>query len=159
MRVGIPAQLSCHTKRSIDKSSDLHQLVQNVSESGVGRYVERLSLEFYHHIWYDTVHDLGLFRMLKRLHTLSLKPPPKNVDLAVCGAVNSLHLDYHDDRNAFWARRGYIPSYNLASYFRLANLRTLQIQHISFAPDLHNNDWSTEEPSPIETLEFLDCSP
>lgn len=101
-------------------------------------------------------------RFLQRfpeLQELSLSPPPNDFKLPI--APSDLRLDFYYDRSAFWAQSfDRVPLLNLGQYFKLPKLRKLQVEHISFEPEIHVASFPGQEmPSPIEDLCFIDCSP
>ena len=125
-----------------------------------------IALKVHHHDLYLQVqgHLENLLKHLKSLRELSLNPPPSSYDLPTNPMTTFLRLDFHYNRTTFW--QGWpdfpaVPSLELKQFFYINHIRKLQIEHISFAPELHRDAffYSQHRASIIEDLRFIDCSP
>ena len=125
-----------------------------------------IAFKVHHHDLYLQVqgHLENLLKHLGSLKELSLNPPPSRYDLPTNPMTTFLRLDFHYDRTTFW--QGWpgfpvVPSLELTQFFYINHIRKLQIEHISFAPELHRDPFSLSQDraSLIEDLRFIDCSP
>ena len=125
----------------------------------LGKYTAKLSLKVSRYRTYEMMMDMKVLRQFSSLQELSLSPPPSDFDLPI--KPTSLRLDFHYDRSTFWKLSCYeVPRLKLGQYFKMPDLRKLQIEHISFEPTMHEDSFpGPQQPSPIETLTFVDCSP
>lgn len=133
-----------------------------------------LTLTVHHHDLYLQVHG-HLENLLTHLHSLrelSLNPPPPRYDLPSNPTTTSLRLNFRYDAAAFWhgahtsssstAATMTLPALELTQFFHIKHVRTLRIEHVSFAPEFHRAPYSLPRPdrtSPVVNLRFTDCSP
>ena len=125
----------------------------------LGEYTTKLSLKISRYRTYGMMIDMRFLRLFSSVQELSLSPPPFDLELPL--KPTSLRLDFHYDRLAFWQSSCHgTPRLMLEQYFRMPHLRKLQVEHISFEPDMHHDSFAgPQRVSPIEDLRFVDCSP
>lgn len=125
----------------------------------LGKYTVKLSLKISRYCTYEMMVNMKFLRLFSSLQELSLSPPPSNLELPL--KPTSLRLDFHYDRSTFWQLSCYdFQTLKLEQYFRMSNLRKLQVEHISFEPEMHHDSFAgLQQLSPIEDLRFIDCSP
>lgn len=121
-----------------------------------------LTLEVSQHHWYEelaTQFD-GLSRF-NNLRELCLNPPPFfDYGFNTNEVTKSLRLDFNYNRREFW-NGSEVSRLCLPQYLRIDRIRKLQIEHISFVPEMHRPPFTSCPPrsSPIQELRFVDCSP
>lgn len=131
-----------------------------------GRVVS-LAFKVHHHDLYLQLqgHLENLLKHLHSLRELSLNPPPPRYDLSSNPTTAFLRLDFRYDTTAFWhgwpASPAVLPALELSQFFHVDHVRKLQIEHVSFAPELHREPLSPRHngTSLVDDLRFTDCSP
>lgn len=126
----------------------------------LSEHTVKLSLKVSRCLTYEMIDKMKVLKHFSSVKELSLIPPPHKFVVPI--QPSSLRLDFHYDRSVFWALSCYEPTppVDLGPYFQRPELRKLQVEHISFEPDMHHDAFaSPQEPSPIEDLRFIDSSP
>lgn len=125
----------------------------------LGKYTVKLSLKISRYCTYEMMVNMKFLSLFSSLQELSLSPPPSHLELPL--KPTSLRLDFHYDRSTFWQLSCYdTHTLNLEQYLWMSNLRKLQVDHISFEPEMHHDGFAgPQQISPIEDLRFIDCSP
>lgn len=151
----------------IDRTERSKYLFQNLpclytallNHKHLGKCTIKLSFKISRYCTYEMMVNWKFLRLFSSLQELSLSPPPFNLELPL--EPTSLRLDYHYNRSTFWQLSYYnAQKLKLEQYFRMPNLRKLQVEHISFEPDMHHDSFAdSQQLSPIEDLRFIDCSP
>ena len=160
IETGDPPNFTHRTERSKYLFENLRCLQHRLLECKYqGGYTEKLSLKMSRCHTYDILSQTKSLKRFSSLQELSLSPPPFDFELLV--EPPSLRLDFYYDRTTFWNQYyAETPRLNLEPYFQMPNLRKLQIEHISFEDQMHYRSFPVQRnPSPIEDLRFIDCSP
>ena len=158
--VGDSSEFADRTERSKYLFEHLPYLYTTLSKyRHLARYTVELSLKVSRYRTYEMMMDMKFLRCFSSLQELSLSPPPSHFELPV--KPKFLRLDFHYDRSNFWKHTCYeIPQLKLEQYFRMSDLRKLQVEHISFEPKMHEDAFLVpQQLSAIEDIRFIDCSP
>lgn len=154
------------TKKDLGPLFSFSEFCTIMQDRDFSIYVKFLTLEFDRWELYDHLksHLQGL-SSLKNLRILTLNPPPYQWDIDMQNPQSeckTMRLNYYYDRARHWQawEDPSPPLLNLAQYLRISQLRTLQIEHISFG--MHKKGlfhFAARGTSLIEDLRFFDCSP
>lgn len=160
VEIGDSSAITDRTERSMYLFENLPSLYRTLLKyRHLGKYTVRLSLKISRNLTYEMKNEMRCLQHFSSLQELSLSPPPYDFELPV--APSSLILDFYYDRRSFWTQcYDEPPLLKLGQYFRMPKLRKLQVEHISFEPQLHVDPFPVQQrSSPIEDLRLFDCSP